>query len=412
MNKERFIYFILITAVFNAVLRTSPGSTLTVFRLLIPISFILVYTISKKAFGILVKGSVVFVLLACFQNLLTSEIFYPQVVTITYSHLFGYCIHYISIFVVCALVYCLKVINEDDFFIKLINFSSRLVKFILLIYLPYILTGHAPEEFLVFGNINDLGCILTGGILVILFDGVTKTTFKPLYVILILLLLLYNDSKLAMFGGFMEVALYYILQLSKKTKSFKRIISMVLIVIVVVVVSSFFTSSIEINGYSVHNLVMMPFLQLRDGTYFLDSSQSYTFRTNNIIGIIEILKHSCGIGIGPGNTSLVLKYLIPDPDGSIWQDYVSSHIWWFEIMSDLGWLVIVPMVRCFIRQIKGYLSMSSTKELLFSQIFIIAFPIWCMSSSGLYTEFFSIMLISLCIILYRNRTIRLNEIKR
>lgn len=398
MNKEKIIYIILFTAVFNAVLRISSESSLTAFRLLIPVSFILIYTISKKTFSFLIKGSILFLLLASLQNFITKEFFYPQVGTINYSHLFEYCIHYISIFVVVALVHCLRVINGEVFFIKLINYLSWLVKFILLIYIPYILTGHRPENFLVFGNINDLGCILTGGILVILFDTVTKKGFKFVYIFLLLSLLYYNDSKLAMFGGILEVFLYYILQFSKKVRDLKRTVSIVLISIGVVIVVSVFSSSFEINGYSVRNMVLGPYYQIVEGVYFPHSSQSFTFRTNNIVGIIEILKSSWGVGVGPGNTSLILKYLIPDPDGIIRQDYVASHIWWFEIMADLGWIVIIPMVRLYIKEWKQYLSMEKQGGKLFASIFFIAFPIWCMSSSGLYTEFYSIMLIALSLV--------------
>ena len=77
-------------------------------------------------------------------------------------------------FIIGALVYCLWLLNKDLFFIKLLNFASRVLKFILLIYIPYILIGNSPENFLVFGNINDLGCVFTSGILVIIFDTLMK----------------------------------------------------------------------------------------------------------------------------------------------------------------------------------------------------------------------------------------------
>ena len=290
------------------------------------------------------------------------------------------------------------------------NFSSYLIKFILLIYIPYIIMGNDPDNFLVFGNINDLGCILTGGILVILFDTVTRKPFKIFYVLLLMALLLYNDSKLALFGGVLEVGLYYIQKLSVKFSSAKKIIFAVLIIIGIIGIYSFFNSSIELNGYSIHDLAYVPYYQITSGVYFDQSAQSFTFRTNNIIGITQIIKESYGLGVGPGNTSLILKYLIPDATGAIRQDYVSSHIWWYEIMADLGWIIIIPMLLFYIRQWKGFSSMKSEGGLLFSQIYIITFPIWCMSSSGLYTEFFSIMMIALSVIIYRKNRSKNNRI--
>lgn len=401
----------LLTAVFNAVLRISQESTLTLFRLLIPVSLVLINNISNKAFGSLVKVSLVLIVIGSLQYLLVKELFYPNVQTISYTHLLNYCIHYISIFVVAALVYCLWKLENDLFFIRLINFSSRLIKFILIIYIPYVATGHEPASFLVFGNINDLGCILTGGILVILFDTITKRPYKYLYVVILLFLLYYNDSKLAMFGGVFQVGLYYIHQLSTRITNAKKIISAILISIGVFGIVSFFSSSIEINGYSVREMVTIPFEQISSGTYFPESSQSFTFRSNTIIGITEILRTTMGIGVGPGNTSLILKNLIPDPSSAIRQNYVSSHIWLYEIMADIGWLIIIPMICLYIRQWRRYSSMKSKEAELFSQIYILSFPIWSMSSSGLYTEFFSIMMISMSIIIYKNKCNKYSPIK-
>ena len=47
-NKERTIYFILITAIFNAVFRLSSDSIITLFRLLLPYSVVLIYRIDKR----------------------------------------------------------------------------------------------------------------------------------------------------------------------------------------------------------------------------------------------------------------------------------------------------------------------------------------------------------------------------
>ena len=61
VKKEIVIYFMLLTAVFNAVLRVSPDSVLTLFRLMIPVCFVIVYNISSKAFNYLLKASLLFI---------------------------------------------------------------------------------------------------------------------------------------------------------------------------------------------------------------------------------------------------------------------------------------------------------------------------------------------------------------
>lgn len=167
-----------------------------------------------------------------------------------------------------------------------------------------------------------------------------------------------------------------------------------------------FNSNLEINGYSIRDLVYVPYTQISSGVYFDDSSQSFKFRSNTIIGITSILQDSKGIGVGPGNTSLVLKYLIPDPSNSIRQNYVASHIWWYEVIADLGWLIIIPSVIFYLKQWRRFFLPINERPQIFSQIFTLFFPIWCMSSSGLYTEFFTLSLLFMSVILYRKKVIK------
>lgn len=403
MNKIKLIYFFIVVAVFNAVLRVSSESPLTLFRLLLPLCILLILFINKRVFNRLIIGVILFVAIAFLQNYIASTYLYPEVTTISLSHLSLYCVHYISMFVLAALVYCLWIIKRDDFFSDTVNFFSRLIKFILLLYIPYILMGNDPNDFLIFGNINDLGCILTGGILVILFDNVTKRKNKYIYISIILFLLLYNDSKLALFGAILEVVFFYIRYFSVKNVHHKKIVQRIMIAFAVLGIFFLFNTDLRINENSIHDLAYLPYAQITSGMYFDDSSQSLTFRSNTIIGITNILQDSKGIGIGPGNTSLVLKHFVPDPVNSIRQDYIASHIWWYEVFSDLGWFIIIPAVILYIKQWRSFFSKIHSKPQLFSQLFIIFFPIWCMSSSGLYTEFFTLSLLFISVILYRKR---------
>lgn len=404
MNKEKFIYVLLLTAIFNAVLRVSQESSWTLFRVLIPFVILFLNAFNKKVFGLFTKYSLILIVIAVLQNFILKTWLYPHIHSISFSHLFSFCIHYISIFLVAALVYCLVLLYKGRFFIEIINHLSNIVKIILFVYVFYLFTGQQPADFRLFGNINDFGCVLNGSILIILFDS--KTRRKYLYLALILVLLFYNDSKLSLFGGILEIGLYTIYDFSNRFIYAKKLFLYAFIGMGVLLILLFFTSSISINGYSVRDLFLIPYTQISEGIYFPQSSESYTYRTNSIIGITEIFKTTKGVGIGPGNTSLILKVLMPDPDGSLGEESVSSHIWWYEVMADIGWLIIIPALFMYINQLKNFIRLKSTREELFSQIYIITFPLWSMSSSGLYTEFFTIILLSLSIFIYRKHSVK------
>ena len=400
-NKERTIYFILITAIFNAVFRLSSDSIITLFRLLLPYSVVLIYRIDKRFCKSLIKMLIWLFIITSIQTIITIRCFYPSIHTKTLKHLFSFYMHYVSMSVVYGLVYSLMIIQKNKFFIKSIHFISRLVKFILCIYVIYTLFHFEPLSFKLFGNINVFGCVLAGGIIAILFDTVTKKCLKYLYVLMIIIILLHNDSKLALFGGIFELMLFGIYNISQRFPYLKKVVFLTLIFICIFCVYAFFMSEIIINGYSVKELVQVPLNQIYSGVYFPRSNESFTYRSNCIIGITEIIKTSFGIGVGVGNTSLILKTLMPDPDGYLDPYSVSSHIWWYEIMADIGWLVIIPMIGFYIRSVNDYRILKTTYPRLFAQIFIISFPLWCMSSSGLYAEFFSVIMISLSVLLTR-----------
>lgn len=260
--------------------------------------------------------------------------------------------------------------------------------------------------FSLYGNVNNFGCVLAGGLLALLCDTITKRPFKIVYSILILGALVFNDSKLALLGALLGGGLYVIHRFfSRISKTERALVSLVLIIGIFFGVRFFVSSALSLNGYDLTQLILLPIEQVKSGQFFNDSAQSYTYRTNCIIGIGRILRDSWGLGVGTGNTAVILGNFLPNLNETYNENSLSSHIWWFEVMADIGWIIIIPMIKIFFAQIRSFVCFRIAERKLFSQIFVISFPLWSMSASGLYTEFFTIMLITVSVISYRQKII-------
>lgn len=404
MTTKRIIYILLFISFFSAVLRPSTESPLTLFRLLIPFCLWVIYVVNSLYFKNLIKFSFIFLVIAFIQNFVTREILYPNINTFSYSFLLLFCANYITNFVIISLVYSLWYIEKERFFINSIGFASTIAKLCIALFIVYVIMGGDNMYFnYIGGNINNFGCLMTAGLLAILFDPSTKSYLKYIYIVLIPSLLLYNDSKLALMGAILILVLYAIFRISNETsKKVRKKILIVLSLIFIFVIYKFFTSSSDINGYEVESLILMPLEYIKEGQYFDESTSSIAFRTNSIVGIVQILKKSLGIGVGPGNTSFILTTLMPDREGRFSElDYTSPHIWWLEVMADLGWVIILPSLKYFYRNLRSYFTLKSTNDLLFSQIFVISFPLWCASASSLHTEYYCIMMITISYLLYK-----------
>lgn len=400
---KRIIYILLFISFFSAVLRPSPDSPLTCFRVLLPFSLCVIYKVNRYYFSNLIKITLLFLVIAFTQDFFTRHFFYPNINTFSYAFFLLYCLNYFTIFVVVTLVYSLWFLDKQLFFKSTIQFASRTVKFCILLFLLYVILGGDNMTFLyIGGNINNFGCLLVAGLFAVLFDDSTKLKIKYFYLAIIPLILLYNDSKLALMGAVLGIGLYTINYISTEfSKKVRNKILTILVIISLYGAYAFFTSSSDINGYEVQGLIAIPFEYIKNGEYFDESTSSIAFRTNSIVGIINILKKTFGIGVGPGNTSFILTTLMPDREGRFLElDYTSPHIWWLELMCDLGWIIIIPMLKLFFKQIRDYY-ISNNNKLLFSQIFFISFPLWCASASSLYTEYYCIMMITISYILYK-----------
>lgn len=400
LTRKKILYLLLITAFFNAVLRPSADSNITLFRLLIPVSLYYIGKCSAKVFFLIMKVMIFFSMLSFLQFTLVKYVFFPYVETLSIIHQIEYLFHIFCISIVVGLVLCLSMICDDSFHAEFLKFLSTILKFVIVVFSVYALLGRDPAQFLLFGNINDLGCIMTAGIAIILLDNNTNSFMKVFWIIVSCFWLLYNDSKLALFGGIVEIALFLIFKLSKSSEArMKKLIKYLFIVLGVIGVWIFINSSSVINKYEIKDITIEPIKNVLNGIFYSHSSNSVTYRANVIIGLATIIKNSFFFGVGVGNSSLLLKYIIPDPFGTFSRfSFMASHIWWFEIMADGGVLFAFIMIRGYFKSIKYFFSSNNTERMLFSQLIILSFPLWSMSSSGLYTEFFTLSVLAFSIL--------------
>ena len=195
ISSKHLFLFVLVSAYLNAVLRFSSSSNITLFRVLLPITLLLIYYTSKPYFTMLIKVVSALLLITTFQYLLSRYLFYSNVSTISFNHQIEYLFHAFCIVVVFFVVMCLKLIEGVNFSHVFIKFGAIFVKLTVVVYLIYLATGQSPYDFLLFGNINDLGCVLTIGVLILLFEPNAPKFINPLFIILILYILVINDSK-------------------------------------------------------------------------------------------------------------------------------------------------------------------------------------------------------------------------
>lgn len=400
---KKIIHILLFISFFSAILRPSQESPVTLFRVLIPLCLWVIFVINRKYFKNLIRVALLFLAVSVIQDFFTRTFFYPSLDAFSHSVFMQFCLHYFTIFVVVALVYSLWYIDKTNFYEDSIRFASKTVRFCIFLYLVYYILGGDPMKFLyIGGNVNNFGCMLAAGMLAVIFDKSTRIKTKFVYSLLIPLILLNNDSKLALMGAVLEIILYVVFYISvNATKKMRKNILIGLSAISFFIIYKYFTSSSNINGYELQTLIVLPFEYITSGTYLDESLGSITFRINSVVGISNILMTTFGFGVGPGNTNALLTILMPNTGGELESDLVSSHIWWYEVMSDLGWIIIIPSLKVFFRQLRHYVLLKGTNMSLFSQILVISFPIWCTSASGLYTEYYCIMMITIAIILFK-----------
>lgn len=408
------IYVILFSAVFHAVLRLSPDSNITLFRILLPLSILIIIKQSHKLAKVLLACFLALSVLSVIQTVFSSFLFFRDI-SFSYGNLIKFLIHYFSIIVLIGLLICLKKMEKQKFIPRLWFFCATIIKLSVIIDLIYLCCGQPSAQFALFGNINDFGSAMAAGLAIILC---TKGRWwsKCIWSLLILILLYINDSKLALLGTLMEISLYLVIcsekllkkrmsskEIPEETNRYLRLVLKFRNFVVeywraaltcgcILALAIVLMSPITINGYAIRTMVGDALSQFFSGNFFDASDTSLLFRVNAIIGIGQAMKESFFCGVGAGNTGIILRKILPGMDTLFpGQIFVAPHIWWLELFTDFGLILIIPALILFIHQVKRFFADEfRTKYSMMQVIVLLCFPVWCMSSSGLYTEYFTL----------------------
>ncbi len=405
LNSNKTIYIILFFAYFHAILRVPFIHALTFFRILIPLSVLIIGKHSLKMLRLLVFSIGGLVALSSIQGFLCQKFYYPDL-EFDIGNMVEFWIHYASLLVLVALLVTLWRKEGKGFYKKFCSFNSIIIECAMVCNAIWLLAGGFFEDFSLFGNINNFGCAMVAGVALILCSE-SKPYWKWIWTVMAAILLYANDSKFALLGLVLELGIYLIIWaeknvIRKKSTTKHAIIRCVLanwrgicfaavsIILILVILSP-----IQINGNHIRGMAIGALKQIFSGHYYEHSNSSLQFRTNAVIGLGDTLKNSYLSGVGVGNSGLILRQILPDMNVLYENEsFVSSHVWWLELFSDFGLIVIIPSILIFVSQLSCFFKCNyrDNFDLLQTMIFI-SFPVWCMSAAGLYTEYYSLSVI-------------------
>lgn len=384
------IYMILTFAVLSDILRI-PGTSLTFFRLSIPIAvfIVLMYpTWSRKLIILSTSFLAINFIFSCFFYRI-----YRTDLTFELSGFFRYSFYYFSIFLVLILVCIIKDILAELFepvFMKWICTMGFVLMIVLLLYdiMPSFF-GDLPLD-----NPNNYGCYIAAVFPFYLVSAFQKR--QVLYFILAgtcLGLLYINDSKVSLFGVMIQIVLLFCVS-GTKTKAalcVKRLIVPLAAIMAVVVL--IFLVNPEIHGYSLQGIILEPLQRILTNEPYPTYTASVSFRSNTTIFGINTLWNLKGMGVGAGNFGILLKQEFPDLNpaytNALNSATISLHNSWLEFMEDFGIIAIIILLCPLIYATRLYF----TKRALdfmekIALMFIFSFPVWSLGPSGVYTQYY------------------------
>lgn len=385
------LYFIILSAYLNAVLRLSAGSNITLFRVLIPVAVLLILLSSAELFLKFVLAAVILGVIQLCQHMMTGSVFYP-IVGYSLRIFLEYYFHYCCILLLFFCILALRKLEGEKFDRRFVLFLTGFVKCMAVFILVYtVVLGRALSTISRADNINNIGCMMAAGMSLLLVEA-RKDRKQLLWCLLIVFLLYHNDSKAALLGALAEIMIYIMIRFSNAPRSGRAILRCLIAVVAVLMAALVFLLIPKTEGYSLWGLIANPVGRVLRNDPFPYANTSISYRTNSTITALNILKTSFGLGVGIGNTGRVLREVMVN----VYETWSSSltyslHNWWLELMCDFGWPAILAELVLFV---------SAFRRLLFKRIesaadylqcvFFLSFPIWSISASGLTTEFYSL----------------------
>lgn len=351
-NKKTHRFWIvglIIVAYLNAILRLSPESSFTLFRVCLP--FVFCFFAFKN-----INHTSKYVIFSIFLLLYSYVISYLpfnrfqnfDIIFTSHYILLPFCFLLVDFFVLLVGVDFLYLVFKRFHFIML--FLALLQFFVGGVY-PNT-QDRSPMVNIFFGNENEFSAVLA--IFLPLFMIREKTSIlKVVCVILTLFFIVYNDARLLMIGVVVFLYCYYT-HISPLYRYDKGLWYGILGVLVVLVMA-LFSETTFFDGYTFVDLFVDPIVRIVSLNPYNEIG-SLAVRVNAYIwGLIE-LRNSYFMGVGPGNTLTLM--IEKAPRGMIDFTAKSFHNILLQMLVELG-VVGALMIGAFIRWIREAIKRSS-----------------------------------------------------
>lgn len=312
--------------------------------------------------------------------------------------LFGkYLYLYVSIFMIFASVKMLRKKHGDDF--KKLFFSILPKIGIVNLFIYWMIASPLKDMFF-FANRNNYAVSLAAIFPYYFIKGMEKKRYLWVCIVIILSLALIG-SKSATVGIGMEILLIMAMKVLRQIRN-ARNIGILFLAIVFCTGIMVMQTSLKIHGHSMANIYSEMKSHILSGTMYQHDNSSLTFRTNAIICMMNSIWESRFIGIGIGNSG---RYILNALPGDFAQRYVtkygkmpevlSPHNSLLEFCSDCGLWAIILIICIFKNAVKKFINPKNNDFVdTFYVSFVLSFPIWSMSASGIYTIYYLFILVA------------------
>ncbi len=380
VKKDIFFFIMLLLAFLHAVLRSSPESSFSVYRMLLPLSLLL---ISMKNYRQTIFYYVVFVILILY-NLLLTYVYCNQ-----YTHFSVMVLHYVSLFNIFLIV---KYLYEKYGFEQLYNFFKAFFFLSIIVALfEYVIGFRLPNTAIyedgsvsAFNwNQNELGTTLFSFfILYLIYEK--NSIIKVLTICVYFFLNFVNDVKIVLIVSLLGVFLYlYQVWFSKRVKYILNFFGVFLIFVLFILPYDKIFVSFRDYEISLETLLVRPIEHIFTLAPFPDLGESISTRANAVIYAIQEFINSNFMGIGIGNTLVMLE----KPEYHM-KAAKSIHNFPVQILVENGVVVLLLYLGIFAKFIK-VMWKNTTKENILAYVAIPSFFFGSMGSSvGIFSNYF------------------------
>lgn len=384
------IILFLFMAIFNDVIRL-PDTVISAYRLTLPVVLCMALVDFRSTWKFFIFGSGMIFLLII-QNIVFCNVFGFET-TIDILWQIRYLFYYFSIVAIFVLI---RILRKKDRILFQKVFYKGIPIICMICLIIYIGLSTAVFDRKHFANPNNYGACLASVFPWFLTEYFFGKKSNIIWCIAIIVSLLLGDSKAALAGVAIQIAIIVSIVLVKKTKEGNKI----LVFMIPVVITGFLAivlSPIKINGYSVKEMFMGMVSHIVKGETYYRNNSSLAWRTNAIVHMLNGIKDSYFLGIGIGNTGKLLRHLMPDivAEQRFASTVISPHCAWLEFFCDCGiWAIGLCAYVYMVAIRKLFHAKRLDKIGIFFVAFVLSFPLWVMSPSGIYTTYLIFIIIA------------------